>query len=311
MKIIKNTISVLLIIAIFGFLIFNDQITDYINANYIKIKSDDIYLEKNEYAKEENYKFVKITNDFNASNFQELLNIFYTALDSGTNEFTFYCDKKYEKCLDDINKIIPSDKQNDIMAELNNFVHPYNAYKNITLITNDIGKITIKFDKLYTPEMITEINTYIDNFINENITDEVSDYDKILKFHDYIINNTSYDIERANDINSDLYNDSPSHTAYGVIKNNIALCGGYSDIMAIYLNKLNIQNMKVAADLHVWNLVYFDSKWLNLDVTWDDPVTNTGLELLIHEYFLIDKTKLFELDSVEHVFKEEIYLEAK
>lgn len=72
----KNTISILLIIAIFGFLIFNDQITDYINANYIKIKSDDIYLEKNEYAKEENYKFVKITNDFNASNYQELLNIF-------------------------------------------------------------------------------------------------------------------------------------------------------------------------------------------------------------------------------------------
>ena len=39
-------------------------------------------------------------------------------------------------------------------------------------MTVKIAFVTIKFDKLYTPEMITEINTYIDNFINENITDE-------------------------------------------------------------------------------------------------------------------------------------------
>lgn len=314
MKLIRNTISVLLIIFIFVFLIFNKQITDFINDNFIKIKSDNIYLAKNEYAKEVNYEYVNITKDFKAKNYQHLLNILYTTLDSGVDEFSFYCDKKYKNCIDDLNKIIPNDNTNDIMAELNNFVHPYNTYKNITLITDSTGKITIKFKRFYDDEMINQVNNYIDTFIAENITSEDSDYDKILKFHDYIVNNTIYDIELANLISNgteiEIYNDSDSHTAYGIVKNNLALCGGYSDIMAIYLNKLNIKNIKIAADLHVWNLVHFDSKWLNLDVTWDDPVTNTGVQLLIHEYFLIDTQKLYELDSIEHNYKQDIYLEA-
>ena len=130
-------------------------------------------------------------------------------------------------------------------------------------------------------------------------------------FHDYIINNTKYDIERADDVNSEQYKDSPSHTAYGIVKNHVALCGGYSDIMAIYLNKLNIKNIKIAAKLHVWNLVYFNDEWLHLDVTWDDPVTNTGQDLLITEYFLINTDTLLKLDNVEHLFDELIYIEAK
>ena len=312
MKKIKNIFSILTIIILFTFLIFNEQILNYINTNYIHFKSNNIYLESNEYAKHENYEYVKYTKNFMANNYQDLLNIFYTALDSGTKEFTFYCDNKYKNCLTDINKIIPSDKnEEDIISELNNFVSPYNTYKNITIITNDRGKVTIKFEKLYNEEMIKEINTFLDNYIKENIKDDMDDYTKILLFHDYIIDNTEYDSERANDVNNPKYEDSPSHTAYGIIKDHMALCGGYSDIIAIYLDKLGIKNIRVAADLHVWNLVYIDNKWMNLDVTWDDPVTNTGEPLLIHEYFLIDKDKLLELDNIEHQFNDKIYIEAK
>lgn len=311
MKLIKNIFSIIFIVILLIFIIFNRQITDFINTNYIHIKSNDIYLERNEYAKKIDYNYVKATDDFVANNFQELLNIFYTILDSGTTDFTFYCDNKYKECLNDIKKIVPNgNSENDLISELNNFVHPYNTYKNITLITNDRGKVEVKIEKLYNEEMIKVVNDYIDDFIKNNITDDLKDYDKILLFHDYIINNTVYDVERASKVNDDVYNDSPSHTAYGVVTNKLALCGGYSDIMAIYLNKLNIKNIKIAAKLHVWNLVYLNDEWYNLDVTWDDPVTNTGIQLLIHEYFLINKDKLLELDNVEHNFNSTIYIEA-
>lgn len=311
MKAIKTTFSIILISLIATFIIFNKQIIEYVNNNYVHIKDKEIYIEKNEYAKEVDYSFVQIDNSFKVKNYQDLLNSFYTILDSGEDDFTFYCDKEYKECIDDINKIISSDEENDTMAELNNFVHPYNTYKNIVVTTNNYGKINVKFEKIYTKEMINEIEEYINNFISENITDDMDNYQKIKLFHDYIINNTKYDIERADDVNSEQYKDSPSHTAYGIVKNHVALCGGYSDIMAIYLNKLNIKNIKIAAKLHVWNLVYFNDEWLHLDVTWDDPVTNTGKDLLINEYFLITTDTLLKLDNVEHLFDELIYIEAK
>lgn len=311
MRFLKSLSSVIVITALLLFLLFNEQILDYVNTNYIHFKSDNIYLESNNYAKHEDYEYVKYTDDFVAKDFQDLLNIFYTILDSGTNEFTFYCDNKYKKCLKDIEKIVPTiQSEKDIISELNNFINPFNTYKNITLITTNRGKVTVKLDKLYNNEMIKEINNYIDNFTNEFITDDMDLYTKIKLFHDFLIDNTEYDKERASDVNNPEYESSPSHTAYGIVINQKALCGGYSDMMAIYLDRLGVKNIKVAADLHVWNLVFMDNKWLNLDVTWDDPVTNTGANMLLHEYFLIDNARLMELDSIEHNYDKTIYIEA-
>ena len=203
MKWIRPIFNIAVIVGLLSFLLFNEQILDYVNTNYIHFKSSNIYLETNTYAKHENYKYVKITDNFMAKNYQDLLDIFYSTLDSGVEEFTFYCDNKYKNCLKDINKIIPNtDTQKDVISELNNFISPYNTYKNITIITNSRGKVTIKFDKLYTKDMIKEVDSFLDNYIKENITSDMDDYHKILLFHDYIIENTEYDSERANDVNN-------------------------------------------------------------------------------------------------------------
>jgi len=37
---------------------------------------------------------------------------------------------------------------------------------------------------------------------------------------------------------------------------------------------------------HAWNLVKIDDKWYNIDLTWDDPITNTGEQVLRYNYFL-------------------------
>ena len=81
--------------------------------------------------------------------------------------------------------------------------------------------------------------------------------------------------------------------------------------MAIYLDKLNIPNIRISTTEHVWNLVNIDESWLNLDVTWDDPVTSNGTDMLMYDYYLIDTNTLLSKDTTQHNFNKDIYLEAK
>ena len=277
-------------------------------ANYILKKTNppknNITIKKNEYYSNNNLKYVTITNKFIASNKQDILNIFYTILNSGEDTFEFNCDDKYKTCKEDIENII---KDNTNFSSINNLVHPYNSFDNISVDISNYGKIKVTITKIYSESQIIFINDYVSNFIKNNINDNMSDYDKIKTFHDYIINNTSFDLETAD---NNLRDETLSHTAYGLITNHKAICGGYSDIMSIYLYMLNIPNYRIATNKHVWNLVYINNKWLHLDLTWDDPVISDESEQLLYDYFLIDTETLLKKDTEQHNFNKEIYLEA-
>lgn len=294
-------------------IVYNEQISTYIVNNYIYNKNATIEITKNEYALNKNYEFVQITDEFIAKDYQHLLNIIYTILDSGQEEFYFYCSDNYKDCLNDIDTLIPSNKNDnyyDVLSDINNLIHPYNSYKKLTVVMNNYGKIIVRVSKQYDRNQINYINGEIDKIKSTYIKDTMTNKEKIKTFHDYIINNTKYDKERANNMNSEEYKNSESHTANGLLKNHLALCGGYSDIMSIYISQLNIPNTRISADKHVWNLVYLDEKWLHLDATWDDPVTNTGSQILIHDYFLIDTNTLFKFDNHEHNYNKNFYKEA-
>lgn len=294
-------------------IVYNEQISTYIVNNYIYNKNATIEITKNEYALNKNYEFVQITDEFIAKDYQHLLNIIYTILDSGQEEFYFYCSDNYKDCLNDIDTLIPSNKNEnyyDVLSDINNLIHPYNSYKKLTVVMNNYGKIIVRVSKQYDRNQINYINGEIDKIKSTYIKDTMTNKEKIKTFHDYIINNTKYDKERANNMNSEEYKNSESHTANGLLKNHLALCGGYSDIMSIYISQLNIPNTRISADKHVWNLVYLDEKWLHLDATWDDPVTNTGSQILIHDYFLIDTNTLFKFDNHEHNYNKNFYKEA-
>ena len=79
--------------------------------------------------------------------------------------------------------------------------------------------------------------------------------------------------------------------------------------MSIYIHSLGIENIRISGSKHVWNLVNIDG-WKHLDVTWDDPVTNTGEEILLYDYFFITTEELRKADPIEHQFNKDIYLEA-
>ena len=81
--------------------------------------------------------------------------------------------------------------------------------------------------------------------------------------------------------------------------------------MALFLEKMNIINFKVSIETHVWNAIYLDGKWYHLDLTWDDPVTSDGSDILSDDYFMISTNKLLSLEDKEHGFDYDIYLELK
>lgn len=310
---IKKLISYLFLGSILVSIIFyHKEISHFIVKKFIYHDYAIQEIKKNSYSLEKDYQLVQITDDFIAKDKNHLLNIFYTILDSGETSFYFYCDENYKECKNDVDSLIPSLEDTDsILSDVNNFVHPYNSYKAINVTSNNFGKISVIIEKQYSNDRISEINQYLEDIKKVVIKDNMNETEKIKAFHDYIVNYTTYDIERANNMNDSKFDNSTTHTAYGLLETKKALCGGYSDIMSIFINQLSIPNIRVSADNHVWNIVYLNNEWKHLDVTWDDPVTNTGEALLIYDYFLISYSELLKTDPIEHKFNADIYIEAK
>ena len=272
----------------------------------------------NSYVKKENFLFIQNTEDFLPFSKGDLKNIYYTIVNNGWKEFTFYCPSEYVHCLEDVKEI---SNDQDLLTHLNNYVHPFNGFSNVKTVISESGDITVSISYFYSDEQIKAINKKIDEIYKNIITDDMDTYTKILTIHDYIINNTKYDVERNNQGESNYH----SYIAYGPLIEGYATCNGYTDAMALFLEKMNIPNFKVAmtpeensnTEGHVWNAVYLNNQWVHLDLTWDDPVSSDGTDYLQHKYFLITTTQLEEADNsgevivTEHQFKKNIYPELK
>lgn len=265
---------------------------------------DVIIKDSNEYGKTESFIIVKKVDDFIPYSKNDLINIFYTVLNSGWDEFTFYCPDEYDDCLNDMASL---SKDEHLLAEINNYIHPYNSYDTIKTYYDDTGKVSLVIDYLYSDEEIEKIDEEINGIIDEFYDEDLSNRDVIKLIHDYIINNTRYDTMREEYDESDYDSDRMT----GLLFEHYSVCSGYADTMAVVLNKLEIPNFKVASENHVWNAVYIDNEWLHLDLTWDDPVSKDGKDILDHSWFLIDDDTLVELDKKEkeHIYDVDFYLE--
>ncbi len=299
---LKNILCILVIFLVIGYVCFNrKKIVTTIHEKLEKPQA--VIKEGNKYTKNKNYKFVQQSTDFIPHNYQDLLNIYYSSLDRGWDEFTFYCDKEYTNCVNDV-ETISNDKV--LLSSINNYVHPYNSYSEIKTIYDNTGEVTIKITHQYTQDEITTLDYKLDDLFNVTVTDDMDNRTKIKNLHDYIIDNTTYDLKRVN------YNDTTYDSARmnGILLQGYGICSAYSDLMAAIFFRLDIDNFKVSSNKHVWNAVDIDDNWLHLDTTWDDPVTTTGEQIVSHDYFLITTEELKEKTAgdIEHQFDNKYYL---
>lgn len=307
MRKLITTITLLLMI---GLLVtYHEDIIQYLMIHVI-YQDEVIIKDSNTYEKKNSWSYVEETDNFKPENKQDILNIFYTALNKGWDELTFYCPSNYKNCLDDVNEITTNQ---NTLSYVNNFVSTYNSYNKIRVNMNSFGRVNIEIQHIYQESDISQIEAKVNAIYSEIITDDMTDEEKIKAAHDYIINHTVYDDERSAEIKNGTSTDTihPSNTAYGPLFTGKAICGGYTDAMALFLDKMGILNFKIASENHIWNVVYLDGVWKHLDLTWDDPVVNTGENILTYNYFLLTTDELEQKDDSQHEFDKSIFAEAK
>ena len=286
---------------------YKDTIIQFVNKYYNGFKKDIVMENYNEYYRDYDFEYVQNTKNFSPTNMQELLNVYYTIINSGNTEFTFYCPSEYSQCLNDVQTI---SNDQTLLSDINNYVHPFNSFRHVSTEYDSIGRVTLTIEKAYSSDEIELIiiNAKVDELYSNLVDSNDSDYNNILRVHDYIINNSKYDSDRSenNVINY------KSDIAYGPLFEGYAICGGYTDLMQLFLERMNIKSFRVSSNQHIWNAVEIDNNWLNLDLTWDDPIVNDGsVDYLEHNFFLIDTFKLHQIEKTEHDFNYERYSELK
>lgn len=111
------------------------------------------------------------------------------------------------------------------------------------------------------------------------LPDGISEYERELFLHDYIIENCSYD-------KKDLWQ---RYSPYGVLVEQKAVCEGYSEAFQLLLNCAGIESSVVVGtsdkEAHQWNVAKINSDWYYLDITWDDADYENADELDRYNYF--------------------------
>lgn len=148
--------------------------------------------------------------------------------------------------------------------------------------------LTYKYDKETYDKMVKEYDKAT-NKILKKFTDKMSTYNKIKTIHDEIIKSAVYDLEAENNYN-----------IYGVLIDNKAKCDGYAKAFTYICGKAGIRtvtvigydrNSKSKETGHMWNKVYYNKNWYNIDVTWDDPVSDMKNNLQ-YDYFMVSDKAL-------------------
>jgi len=129
------------------------------------------------------------------------------------------------------------------------------------------------------------------DLLGEIITEEMSDYEKELAVHDWMIAWAEYDQAAL----SSLPGAQPtpdSDNPYGFFTGRDAICTGYTSTFQLLMDLLDIECVTVegtaynGTEDHAWNMVRLDGDWYCVDVTWDDPVSSTPVSpAAAHMYF--------------------------
>lgn len=113
------------------------------------------------------------------------------------------------------------------------------------------------------------------NTILSNIPSNLTEYERELYIHDWLMDNCKYDEDAAH-----LKNKWASFNTYGAIVVGEAVCEGYSKAIQLLLNYVGIYcrlvNGDTKNDAHMWNLVYINNSWYHLDATWNDSSKAMG-----------------------------------
>lgn len=134
-------------------------------------------------------------------------------------------------------------------------------------ITKNSSGIVGKLTKLsYTTDDKSEIEAkwaQIDKATEEillYITPDMTDFEKVMTVHDYMVMNYVYDLDDMDQ-------------TYFILLDRRGVCAAYAEAFQHVMNVLGIESTLVNSEEmeHIWNMVKVGGFWYHVDVTWDDP----------------------------------------
>lgn len=120
----------------------------------------------------------------------------------------------------------------------------------------------------------------VDAIVDAYVADDMTDYDKALILHDYLITFADYD------------DTLEEHSPEGVLLRGTGVCQSYTEAYRMLLNAVGITNDTETGTEHIWNMILLDGKWYHIDCTWDD---SEGAGRENHTYFCVTD---YALDGV-------------
>ena len=184
-------------------------------------------------------------------------------------------------------------KQVNAAIDENSEFRYFNKWNTSGSTMGNSGTYKIEFKLNFSKERIIFMESELDKktaeIISKEINSNMSDYEKELHLHDYLVNNAVYDYQ--NFIKATV--PDLSYTAYGVLVGGIGVCEGYAYSMKRLLTAVGIISEVVTGEVggdfsgaHAWNIVKLGRDYYQLDPTFDDPVVNNGTKnILSHSYF--------------------------
>lgn len=210
---------------------------------------------------------------------EEAVDTVYTGLYNGDKNVTIqYVGKK--KSVEKYAKAIVEEAfLKDDKDSSDDFDYMKNKYRGYTAAISGVALYTIHYDFKYseTKEQTQWVNTKVTDILEKLNLDDKSEYTKVKKIHDYIINNLSYDISVK------------CNSAYEALKIKATACQGYANLAYKMFTEAGIGCRIITGtagkEAHAWNIVRIGDVWYNIDCTWDDPIMG-GQHNHKYDYFL-------------------------
>jgi len=155
----------------------------------------------------------------------------------------------------------------------NTITYYYNSYGYVTEVT-----FRYRMEPAEREEAVQRYEQEID-YIVSLVEEEpaLSEAEKALFVHDYLIASYAYDKEEAN------------YDVLSLLRDREGVCQAYSLAYIAVLRELGMDAVMVTSEEmnHAWNLVKVDGIWYHVDLSFDDPSPDR-MGRVLHENFLLD-----------------------
>lgn len=175
------------------------------------------------------------------------------------------------------------------------------SYYDVTIPAYNNNKTVFWFhiDYLETNVQTEKVNDTIKSALQSLQLEGMTDLEKTMAIHNYIINLIDYDTTLTH------------YSAYDGLVSNLhtTVCQGYALIIYKMLTEAGVSCRYVtgfSGEEHAWNLVKIGDKWYYLDATWDDPISKTPV--IVYDYFLVGSNTLANDHLLDREFQDSTFL---